>query len=51
MDERLDELLERLEEDLEARAYLFDYPVAYREGVETAITAVRALLSSAAVAA
>ena len=43
MDETL-EVLEELEDDLSARAFLYDSPSAFREGVEAALTAVRAKL-------
>lgn len=51
MDTRLEELLERLEDDLFARAFLFDHPVQYREGVAAAMTGVRALLDGVSAAA
>ncbi len=36
--------LEEIEEDLAARAFLFDHPTTYREAVERAMEAVRAML-------
>lgn len=41
----MEEMLEELEDDLMARAFLYDRPDAYREGVEAAITAIRAMLA------
>jgi hypothetical protein len=38
------EILEELEDDLSARAFLYDDPATFREGVEAAMTAVRAML-------
>ncbi len=43
--------LEDVEEDLMTRAFLYDFPTAYREGVEAALTAVRAVLAKATAAA
>lgn len=45
------ERLEDLEDDLCSRAFLYDFPGAYRDGVEAALTAVRAVLARAFVAA
>ncbi|MGH2725640.1 MAG: hypothetical protein ACRDKS_01560 [Actinomycetota bacterium] len=45
------ERLEDVEDDLMTRAFLYDFPVAYREGVEAALEAVRAVLSRATAAA
>lgn len=45
MDDTL-EILEDLEDDLLARAFLFDHPTAYREGVEATLEALRAILAS-----
>ena len=45
------ERLEDVEDDLMSRAFLYDVPVAYRDGVEAALTAVRAVLSRVTVAA
>lgn len=39
------ERLEDVEDDLMSRAFLYDFPVAYRDGVEAAIEAVRAVLA------
>ena len=39
--------LEDVEEDLMTRAFLYDFPTAYREGVEAALTAVRVVLAKA----
>jgi hypothetical protein len=45
------ERLEDIEDDLLTRAFLYDFPVAYREGVEAALTAVRVELARATAAA
>jgi hypothetical protein len=45
------ERLEDVEDDLMSRAFLYDVPVAYRDGVEAALTAVRAVISRVAAAA
>ena len=45
------EKLEDVEDDLMTRAFLYDFPTAYREGVEAALTAVRIILAKAATAA
>ena len=47
-------MLERLgdlEDDLMSRAFLYDVPVGYRDGVEATMTAVRALLARVTAAA
>jgi isopentenyl diphosphate isomerase/L-lactate dehydrogenase-like FMN-dependent dehydrogenase len=49
--ESLLERLEDLEDDLIGRAFLYDAPSSYRDGVEAAFEAVRALLARAAAAA
>ena len=41
------ERLEDVEDDLMTRAFLYDFPTAYREGVEAALTAIRAVLAKA----
>jgi hypothetical protein len=41
------ERLEDVEDDLMTRAFLYDAPTAYREGVEAALIAVRAVLAKA----
>jgi len=46
--ESMFERLEDVEDDLITRAFLYDFPTAYREGVEAALTAVRAVLAKAA---
>ena len=38
------ERLEDVEDDLMSRAFLYDFPDAYREGVEAALVAVRVAL-------
>jgi hypothetical protein len=43
--EMLIERLEDVEDDLMTRAFLYDFPTAYREGVEAALTAVKAVLA------
>ena len=45
------ERLEDVEEDLMSRAFLYDFPVAYRDGVEAAIEAVRVVLGRVTAAA
>ena len=45
------ERLEDVEDDLMSRAFLYDVPVAYRDGVEAALNAVRAEISRATAAA
>jgi hypothetical protein len=45
--EMLLERLEDVEDDLMTRAFLYDFPIAYREGVEAALTAVKAVLARA----
>jgi hypothetical protein len=45
------ERLEDVEDDLNSRAFLYDFPTAYREGVEAALTAVRVVLAKAKTAA
>lgn len=45
------ERLEDVEDDLMSRAFLYDFPTAYREGVDAALTLVRAVLSRATAAA
>lgn len=45
------ERLEDVEDDLMSRAFLYDFPVAYREGVEAALTAVRAVVGRVTAAA
>ncbi len=50
----MDMLLERLEDvedDLVTRAFLYDFPEAYREGVEAALVAVKAVLAKETAAA
>ena len=42
------ERLEDVEDDLMSRAFLYEFPVAYREGVEAALEAVRAVLGRVA---
>ena len=49
--ESMIERLEDVEDDLMTRAFLYDFPTSYREGVEAALTAVRAVLAKAATAA
>lgn len=49
--EMLLERLEDVEDELITRAFLYDFPAAYREGVEAALTAVRAALARATAAA
>jgi hypothetical protein len=49
--ESLLERLEDVEDDLMTRAFLYDAPVAYREGVEATLIAVRAALAKAVTAA
>jgi hypothetical protein len=49
--EALLERLEDVEDDLMSRAFLYDVPIAYRDGVEAALTAVRAVLGRATAAA
>jgi hypothetical protein len=44
------ERLEDVEDDLMNRAFLYDFPTAYRDGVEAALTAVRIVLAKAATA-
>ncbi len=39
------ERLEDVEDDLMTRAFLYDFPTAYREGVEAALVAVKAVLA------
>ena len=39
------ERLEDVEDDLMTRAFLYDFPAAYREGVEAALVAVKAVLA------
>ena len=51
MTEQLIETLEELEDDLLGRAFLFDHPTTYREAIESAMCAVRALLSAQTAAA
>jgi hypothetical protein len=41
------ERLEDLEDDLMSRAFLYDFPVAYRDGVEAALEAVRVVVGRA----
>jgi hypothetical protein len=38
--------LEELEDDLAARAFLFEHPTTYREAVESAMEAVRAMIAT-----
>ncbi|MGH2784616.1 MAG: hypothetical protein ACRDJ1_05110 [Actinomycetota bacterium] len=45
------ERLEDVEDDLMSRAFLYDFPVGYREGVEAALEAVRAAVSRVTAAA
>jgi hypothetical protein len=48
MDEVLmDERLEEVEDDLASRAFLYDNPTVYREAVDAAMLAVRAMLERA----
>ena len=49
--EAIFERLEDVEDDLMSRAFLYDFPIAYREGVEAALTAVRVVLGRASAAA
>ena len=49
--EALMERLEDVEDDLMSRAFLYDVPIAYRDGVEAALAAVRAVLGRATAAA
>ena len=44
------ERLEDVEDDLMSRAFLYDLPVAYREGVEAAMQAFRVLVARTATA-
>ena len=46
----LEDQLEQLEDDLLGRAYLYDRPADYREAVEDALSAFRALLQVGRVA-
>ena len=39
------DMLEDAEEDLLSRAFLYNHPVSFREGVEASMEAVRALLA------
>ncbi len=39
------ERLEDVEDDLMARAFLYDFPVSYREGVEAALLAIRGVIA------
>lgn len=41
------ERIEDVEDDLMSRAFLYDVPTAYREGVEAALIAVRAVVAKA----
>ena len=45
------ERLEDVEDDLMSRAFLYDVPAAYREGVEAAFEAVRAVVGRVTAAA
>jgi hypothetical protein len=47
MDQAL-EVLEEAEEELMVRSFLYQHPASFREGVEAALTAVRALLAKLA---
>lgn len=38
------DMIEEAEEDLLARAFLYNHPISFREGVEASMEAVRALL-------
>jgi hypothetical protein len=49
--EMLLERLEDVEDDLMTRAFLYDFPTAYREGVEAALVAVKAVLAKTTAAA
>jgi hypothetical protein len=40
------ERLDSLESDVTARAFLYDHPASFREGVEAAFEALRAALAS-----
>jgi hypothetical protein len=42
------DLIENAEEDLLSRAFLYNHPVSFREGVEASMQAVRALLAKTA---
>lgn len=42
----MDAILEDLEDDLISRAFLYENPGAYREGVEATLAAIRAMLAS-----
>jgi hypothetical protein len=42
------DILEHAEEDLLSRAFLYNHPVSFREGVEASMEAVRALLARTA---
>jgi hypothetical protein len=42
------DMLENAEEDLLSRAFLYNHPVSFREGVEASMEAVRALLARTA---
>lgn len=44
--ELIAERLEDLEDDLAARAFLYSSPDAYRDGIEAAFEAVRAVLAT-----
>ena len=49
--EAIFERLEDVEDDLMSRAFLYDFPVAYRDGVEAALVAVKAALARVTAAA
>lgn len=49
--EAIFERLEDVEDDLMSRAFLYDFPVAYRDGVEAALVAVKAVLARGTTAA
>jgi hypothetical protein len=45
VDERVEEALRSTQRDLVRRAFLYDEPTGYREGVDAALEAVRLLLA------
>lgn len=42
-----EEILEHIEDDLMARAFLYEHPSTYCQGVEAALSAIRAMLAHA----